>query len=587
MVPHVLKKHLTNFNKVVKMFQPKDVLSILSRLWEATRGMGTGALLYLSVALWAIFLSPQKQALSAIAEPPSDHPPRTLRPSDVTIPSELAYLSDIREPIPASPPSADRTLASPLVIHIQEAHTNYEGQQHLAAVLDHLVKTNHLKLILVEGGEGNLSLAYLREYGPPDNRREVAGGYLRQGLISGEEYLDIVSDAPLLLWGVEDKKLYQRNLQAFLETEAAQGTAMAALTRIRQAAETLMPVVHSAELRQLDAQIRAYQDGTLGLAAYAEALTTRATVLGVAESSFPQTAQFLAVHRAESAIDLKQVPIEQRLVIERLRAELGEPAIAPLLAKANQVKAGTLEREVFYAELSHLASTAHVELAPFPNLARYIPYVTQRHRLNATTLAEELDRLAQDLRTRLASTSDSRALLSLLNQVDLMEKLVQLRLSPEEEQRLRGMDRATFLSQWPAILQQQAQQHGGTGAPSDETLAPLRAALPAFDRFYDAARARDEALINHTLAKLRETGEPIAALITGGFHAPRISRALQEQGVTVMIVTPKIGEDDTNEARYRAVLKFKLGKGSLEEMRRLAAPATPLRELHPAQPDGQ
>jgi len=517
------------------------------------------------------FFSLPKVALAA-TEPPIDSPPRSLRPTDVTIPADLAYVGEIHDPRHGDSQASSTPLSSlPLLIHIQEAHNNYEGQQHLAALLDWLVNTYGLKLILVEGGEGNVSLAYLREYGPPDNRREVADGYLKQGLVSGEEYLDIVSDYPLTLWGVEDNTLYQRNLQAFMDAESVQAAATTALDQVRQVTDALIPYVFAPDLRELETAIRAYQGGTLGLAAYAEMLTEHANVVGVPASSYPQVTKFLAVHKAETSIDLKQVPLEQRQVMAQLRTALGQARVEPLITKAAQVKAEALSREAFYTELAHLADSIKLNLASYPNLSRYIPYVTQRSQINATRLADELDALARAVRTATASTPESHALLAIVDQLELMEKLVQLRLSPEEDRRLRAMDRESALAQWPVILTEQAGRHG-LGAPSFDALPRLREALPVCDRFYEAARAREQALIDHAFAKLRESREPLAVLITGGFHAPRISRALSEQGVAVMIVTPKIGEDETTEARYRAVLNFKLGKGSLEEIRRLAAP---------------
>lgn len=92
---------------------------------------------------------------------------------------------------------------------IEDSPCHLETQLELVRLLEDLYTNERVRLVLVEGGSGNASLAYLRSYGPPDNRREVAGKYLHLGILSGEEYLDIVSDWPLVLWGVEDKKLYE------------------------------------------------------------------------------------------------------------------------------------------------------------------------------------------------------------------------------------------------------------------------------------------------------------------------------------------------------------------------------------------
>ena len=58
-------------------------------------------------------------------------------------------------------------------------------------------------------------------------------------------------------------------------------------------------------------------------------------------------------------------------------------------------------------------------------------------------------------------------------------------------------------------------------------------------------------------------------LITGGFHAPQIAKRLTDQGVGVVCVAPKINTP-TNEQLYRAVLKYKSGHGTFEDVEAVA-----------------
>jgi 2-methylisocitrate lyase-like PEP mutase family enzyme len=89
--------------------------------------------------------------------------------------------------------------------------------------------------------------------------------------------------------------------------------------------------------------------------------------------------------------------------------------------------------------------------------------------------------------------------------------------------------------------------------------------LPELLGFYELAATRDDALVANALAKLRATGEPLAALITGGFHGPRITAQLAAAGYPVVSVAPKI-TTPTNEQLYQAVLNYKHGHGTLAEV---------------------
>ena len=89
--------------------------------------------------------------------------------------------------------------------------------------------------------------------------------------------------------------------------------------------------------------------------------------------------------------------------------------------------------------------------------------------------------------------------------------------------------------------------------------------MPKLRRFYDAVRRRDEVLVQNAVAKLSETQEPIAVLITGGFHSPHITQSLKDQGIGVIVIAPKVSQS-TDERLYRAVLRFKSGRGSFDEV---------------------
>ena len=85
----------------------------------------------LCVALIGIVFSLSKGALS-YAEAQPANPIRDLKVSDLFVPEELGYV------IERHPPTGSPT--APVVVHIQEAHTNYEGQKHLAAILERLIE---------------------------------------------------------------------------------------------------------------------------------------------------------------------------------------------------------------------------------------------------------------------------------------------------------------------------------------------------------------------------------------------------------------------------------------------------------------
>lgn len=485
---------------------------------------------------------------------------RDLTVSDIFVSPDLGYVIERHEPAVVAAAAAP----APMVIHIQEAHTNYEGQKHLVAILEQLIHDYGLKLILVEGGQGDVSLSHLRSYGPPENRKAVAEKYLKTGIISGEEYLDIVSDEPLILWGVEQEDLYQRNLDVFLEAEELRTSVTPILASIRSTVESLKPFLVDPALNDLQAKTKAFHDETLGLADYAQALADLAARQGLAERDYPNLQRFREARRLEQTLDLAAVQQEQQAVTKELSLRADESSLKELIAQAKAMKEGQATREAFYAHLEQLSARFGLQLDNHSHLSSYIAYLKQRALLQPTVLADELDALAAKLQEALASTPESRRLQTIEQQLTLVENLVVLRLSPDEYQQLQSAGLAGLCAGWETFLTTQALRHE-LRSPSAKQLAEVDRALPKLQRFYTTASRRDEALIANTLAKLQETQEPIAVLITGGFHSSKLTQLLKEAGIGTVVIAPKVTQA-TDEELYHAVVKYKSGRGSFEDV---------------------
>ena len=425
-------------------------------------------------------------------------PAHQVRAADIVIPPDIGYVIQTTEPtLSATQPEA------PVVIHIHEAHVNIEAQRHIIAILEQLIQQHGLRLILLEGGEGDPSLSYLRAYGPLEDRKLVAERYLTKGLLTGVEYLDMVSDAPLILWGVERQALYKQHINTFVELEALQQRLKPAVQAAQEVARRLAPSLYEPALLELNDKAASFESETLSLADSAQFLSEHVTQAGLSlDTDAPQLATFVQLSR-----------------MERAAADPGA-------------------------------------------LAKDPSYVSLRAQLEPAILSEQLDALIIRLRSRLALSAPSQRLQALQEEVELTAKLVEQRLSPSEYRRLRALTLPGLAQRWQTFFSDQCRLHN-VPVPSFERLGTLEQTLPEFLGFYEIAAARDEALVANTLAKLRETGEPLAVLITGGFHAPQIGAQLTAAGLTIVSVVPKI-TTPTNERLYQAVLNYKHGRGTLE-----------------------
>jgi len=504
--------------------------------------------------------------LSSLLTTPSLHAETASAPADlsaITIPSDHGYLGETHPPSNAK---------APIIVHIQEAHSNYGTQQHLVAILEDLIHRYGVRLILVEGGDGDVSLKYFRDYGSPEQRKQVAEKYLKAGILSAEEYLDITSDYPLILWGVEDRRLYHGNWQALQDGEPLRGSLKPFLTQIRQATTQLKPLLLNASATRLDEAREAFDRGEMGLTAYAGVLWNLATQQQLETSAYDEVARFVAVSQQEQQLKLSDVQDEQQTLVQQVQQIADDMALTALTDKASAVKAGTVPQVEFYETLVELAKRQGLSLEAYPHLTDYLAYLRESKKIRPGPLSDQLEQLAIALRTALsASSPESRKLTTLLDELTLVERLVETELSPDEYQRFQRLQKTGLFCGWGRFLEEQAGLQGLAPATLS-ACSGLEALIPRLAKFYETASLRDQALVTHAVNKLQESGERLAVLITGGFHSPEIARLLKEQGVGIVTVTPKVDEA-SDPAVYQAVLKYKQGLISLDQVMALTHPS--------------
>lgn len=142
-----------------------------------------------------------------------------------------------------------------LVICIQDLHCNFEVQQNIAGLIDHLVRRYGLGLVGVEGAQGTINVSKLATFPVPAVRKAVGRYFLQEGRINGPEYYTAVLNPAIALEGMEVDRDYQTSLQCvrqFLNSES-----LGLIWDLRQALERLRVNLRSNPDKQaVDEQLR-------------------------------------------------------------------------------------------------------------------------------------------------------------------------------------------------------------------------------------------------------------------------------------------------------------------------------------------
>lgn len=454
------------------------------------------------------------------------------------------------------------------LVLIQEAHVDYGAQKAVAEILRGLIEKESLRLILVEGGWGDVGLASLRSLGSREGRAKVAEQYLREGKISAEEYLDLTSDFSLTLWGIEDPAAYRENMEAFLKLHEVRPKLLEILTQTESLLRKVQEKTFSLPALTLEKKRRAYRDRKINLFEYLQFLSSlkkneKSSDLDLGR--FPHLQKLTAltgIGPRDGGLDAGKAEWEKQNLIRFLSKKLTKLEFEKLRLLEERK---TPEEELkFLKSLTSLyeKTSSQGKAVPYENLKVYLRVFEEVVASNPKAVFEEVDALEGEMRQALLAGEVMQTTARMGDSLEILKQLFELKLSPAEFERLET-DSADFdLSHWEDFLKIKLAQLGISSNPLPD-FQEIQKWTPEAKKFYGAARKREQALIENAVTKIESEGEKIAALICGGFHAERLAAAFKEKGYSLFVVSPRFTPADPKmqEQLYFNLLKTKWGTG--------------------------
>ncbi len=442
-----------------------------------------------------------------------------------------------------------------IVILLQDAHTNPSGQLNLAKSLDLILakniqssprrrgserldsrlRRNDDKIqVFVEGGFGNDSLSFLRQYGSTEQRKNIARSYLQKGLIHGEEYLDLISDHDFQLWGVEDKDLYRQALELYRGVASERGRFESYLDKIQNTIEVLKPRILNPVLLSFENSYEKYRKGETSFVVYADILMSQPI-----KGRYPNFKRLQKLKALEKKLDrLKVSPKHQKTILERI--------------------------------------------------------IRSSKALNYSDLMTEQKAMENEVFQSLAQTPDEQNLLRSVRTLYFYRKLFNFQLTPEEYAEFKkagdSIKPLTGFLNLKIMEQKQFYEHAAFLEPGFDEI------VTSAEAFYTLTLKRDEKFIENMLNQAeqqrvtavgvrlenteggfrtdnRRQDPLLSVLITGGYHTANLKSILRSKNISYISLRPQVLHE-TNQKRYEQIL---LGSNSTPKF--LSVPASMLQTV--------
>jgi hypothetical protein len=497
--------------------------------------------------------------------------------SSFTIPAEFGKVTD----------RIKGSEAGPLLIHIQEAHANYDAQKNIKNILEYLSKNYGIRLVLLEGA-GNKLDATLFKFFPrePELQQTVNEKLMQAGELTGAELFLISSPQGAAEgWGVEKAEAYAQDREAFKRVfegrELAQDFSETFYRQWQKCASLLL----SKPLKEFLTRETAFEEGRLPLADWmvslkmAAARDLRLDLDNVLEQKdWPVLVRYFRLKTIDPRIDTAQVEKEKTVFLKDLTQRATGDVQQNTKDKDVERRALNVVREVeqvfeqakkndrpsyktrfvFEKLLDQLPKDFSFDA--YPNLRLYLQQIILLSEIQGDTLQNEIKNLTEKLTARLIKTKQDRRFAGILHDFRLVKKLFELELSRSEYQTILS-DKITLekLLQELQALDPEAKVLNKSPSPK---LLRLKSLYGTAIRFYEGAIERENWMMKQALARMQERKQTKAVLITGGFHTEGLKEKVLSAGSSYVEITPRIGEVTADSRKnYLTAL---LGKKTVE-----------------------
>jgi len=425
---------------------------------------------------------------------------------------------------------------NPPVVLIQDVHLNTEAQSNIAAVLQSLIDQQQVGLVGVEGAFEPFDFKPFRTL--PDKKivHNVTSSFFNKNLLAAPSYVGITSPTePPLFVGVDDKKHYEANVEAYLSSRGIKEKISERIYEREQNLHTLKKKVFSVDLMRFDQLQQAYHKGNLGIGAYVKNLSAHGVETDL------MVDQFLEAYEMESTLNFNEIGRERRVVIEKLTKVLNEKEISTLMTQSLAYRMGRLSFGMYYQGLKNLCQQKGVNLNQAPAFNDYIRYVLLSDGIKAGLLFEAIENLKNQILATLITTPEQKQLVDASEHLALTKKLIDFSLTPKEWKRYKSTKSNNNVIPAKAGIQVvnkllKQVRDLDPGLRRDDAVL-VDGYLKAFENFYEQADIRSHKMVENLMG---QTTQENKILVLGGFHTPLVSKILRQQKVSFVVVSPKI-----------------------------------------------
>ena len=213
---------------------------------------------------------------------------------------------------------------------------------------------------------------------------------------------------------------------------------------------------------------------------------------------------------------------------------------------SNLIKINELEQKIDFAKINNKTATDDEK-------AVYAQYQEALKNLNVNKLFKEEPLIENKIKDAVSENSDQKTLYKISKALLIMDKMLNVKLVPEEYSYFLENKRDFDPQEWVDFLKKKSEELG-LGLNISENYYVIKDNIPTIEKFYATAGERDKVFVRKSGERMKKDGAKTAILIAGGFHTPTLTQLLNDKGFSYIVISPRVTTKTDNNL-YRASLK--------------------------------
>ncbi|MBN2453494.1 MAG: hypothetical protein JXB40_04455, partial [Candidatus Omnitrophica bacterium] len=461
--------------------------------------------------------------------------------SPINVPKDVAVTKEVY----TAP--GDRT-----IINIQDAHASLGAQESIASVLDSLATNYDLKLIAIEGSSGYVDTSILSTF-PDDNiKKDTAKHFMAAGKLSAGEFFAITSGKQIAVYGIEDKSLYLENADQFRAIHEAGAAIAPDIKNLLAALKTLQDKIYSQDMKDLTANSVLHKDGKLTFTQRWSLVKELADKTHSDYRRYENLTKLVEALKLEKGISFDKANKERDALIDTLSKQVSKQNLEEIVLKSLLFKTGKISQGEYYIFLQDKAEKADIDASNYKNLITYTEYITLYESIDLTAIFEEVRAFEDQIMEKIFTGEDQKKLYEISKCAEFLKDLFEMKLTNADFAYL-STHIENCNAAFTASYIKDASLKYGVVLSGGYDLGKIFNDVPMALSFYRTAEKRNHTILANTIERMKEKGQNVAALITGGYHSQGITELLRQNRTSYIVILPKF-DASKGERPYVAIL---------------------------------